>query len=136
MTFINHQTIIFVVIILVVLITSGIIYERLWWRQIIHQVKEYISPIINEYNLTNIPVTESDRGALTVNKKKIQLCVRPHYKIDQIAHVLLHEYAHVLNETYGHDENFWKWFAQLLASAQKHNIKIDNYFDKHPYCKV
>ena len=34
------------------------------------------------------------------------------------------------------DENFWKWFAQLLASAQKHNIKIDNYFDKHPYCKV
>ena len=83
MTFINHKTIIFVAILLVVLISSAIVYQKLVWRQIIHQVVDYISPIIKEYNLENIPVSENDTGAFTINKKKIQLCVREHYKIDQ-----------------------------------------------------
>ena len=123
-------------LIFIVLLFAGIAYERLVWRQTIRRVQAYIDPIIREYNLTNIPVSESATGALTLNKKTIKLCVRPSYKIDQLAYVLLHEYAHVLNSTFGHDDTFWEWFAKLLACAEKMGIKIDDYFEKNPYCKL
>ena len=66
---------------------------------------------------------ETDRGAFTVDKSQVSLCVR-HPRTGQLqswdtcVFVALHELAHIATERVGHTPEFWQNFGRLVAVAK------------------
>ena len=136
-----YNTALIIVIIIVTLIIASFLSKsnkRTEREDATKLVREYLQPVIEEYKqLASIPVSyTSFGGATTQNKESISMCVKDHYTIEQLAYILLHEYAHVLCTSIGHTAEFWFWFQELLKTAKQKNIKVDDYFNSQPYCKI
>ena len=123
---------IIVVIVLVAILCS--LCEHLYWLWTIKQLKQYILPVIDDYNLRHIPITPRFFGAITFDKRRITMCIRYNYSVPRLAYVLLHEYAHVITVSIGHTPEFWARFAEMLDHARVREIYIDDYFAHHSYC--
>jgi len=124
------------ILLFVIIIYIAVACERAYWVRIIGEVREYIDPVVQEFNLGRIPVTPRFWNAVTYDKSRITMCVRRYYNVPQLAYVLLHEYAHVLTVSIGHTDEFWAWFDRLLLAAKQKHIYIDEYFKNHSYCRV
>ena len=124
----------YIVVLILLILVGCVVIEHMYWNRILLSLREYIQPIVSEYGLSHVPVGLRYFGAVTVNKERITMCVRYHYSIPQLSYVLLHEYAHVLTVSVGHTDEFWGWFAKILATAESMDIFVDDYFNTHKYC--
>jgi hypothetical protein len=76
----------------------------------------------------DIPLSVTDKGAYTIDKREIYICVedpktKQPYPQNQLAYVALHELAHVLTPEYDeHGPQFLATFAKLRDEAWRKGV--------------
>ena len=90
----------------------------------------------------NLKIYPSDQS-VTVNKKKIYLCLRDpktrnFYPLEVLIYVTLHEIAHIKSKSYSsksHNEEFYKNFEELLNKTISKGVLLKNIHIPENYCQ-
>jgi hypothetical protein len=108
-------------------------------NEIYHALKE-VHPIAK-----SLTIKEDPKGAYTINKNKIHLCMNDPkngrlYDWNTLMHVALHEMSHTLSndiiEGEKHTDNFYKIFESLMDKAQSLGYYNKSNPPKKGYCKL
>ncbi len=103
--------------------------------RILHQLNETVRRIVRgsgvnvhgDISIHELPRSFSKKdAAVTIAKKKINICLDDFDSFDALLFVALHEIAHVATHEYGHTQTFWDNFKNLIDTARKHGHLLDH----------